>query len=235
MTARLERRRRPAYLKAMGAGHRNPGYRLKRALFALVLLVIPAAVQAAPQLAAADRATVARAEAALNDIRSIESRFIQSSSNGGAAEGKLYVSRPGDLRIDYAPPTPLQVYADGTWLIYLDFELKEASQVPVDATPAAFLVRDRLSLSGDLTVTGVTRRDGRVWLDVVRTEDPDSGRLRLALDAATLSLLGWVVTDAQGVETRITLINPAFNRPIDKRVFVYSPPDWATSPTERPE
>jgi len=206
------------------------GHTVRGVLFGALLalaLCMPAVPAAATALSPADSATVARAEAALNRIRGIESRFIQSSSNGRVAHGTLYVERPGNLRIDYAPPTPLQVYADGFWLIYLDFELKEANQIPVSTTPAAFLVRDRLSFSGDLAVTGVRREKGRLWLDVVRTEEPDSGRLRLALDEATLSLLGWVVVDGQGVETRITLVDPAFNRPIDKKVFVYSPPDWA--------
>jgi len=203
------------------------------AALALALLTAALPARAATPLAPADRETVARAEAALNGIREIESRFIQSSSTGGVARGTLYVRRPGNLRIDYAPPSPLQVYADSIWLFYLDYELKEASQVPVGSTPAAFLVRDRLSLSGDLTVTGVARRAGRVWLDVVRTEEPDAGTLRIALDGTTLALLGWVVVDAQGVETRITLLEPAFNRPIDDKVFVYSPPSWAFG-TEEP-
>ena len=199
----------------------------RAALLALALLAAAVPGRAATPLAPDDREIVARAEAALNSVRGIESRFVQTSSTGQVAQGTLYVQRPGNLRIDYAPPTPLQVYADSTWLFYLDFELKEASQVPVASTPAAFLVRDRLALSGDLTVTGVERRRGRLWLAVVRTDEPDAGTLRIALDGTTLSLLGWVVVDAQGVETRITLIDPAFNRPIDEKVFVYSPPSWA--------
>jgi len=189
----------------------------------------------APPLSAADRATVGLAEDALNRIRAIRSRFIQSSSDGGFAQGTIYVARPGNLRIDYAPPSPLQVYGDATWLIYLDYQLKEANQVPVRLTPAAFLLRDKLSLSGDLRVVGVERRAHRLWIDLVRAAEPDAGRLRIALDRTALTLLGWVVIDSAGVEVRITLIEPAFNRPIDKSVFVYSPPDWASGPEEPPQ
>jgi len=55
------------------------------------------------------------------------------------------------------------------------------------------------------------------------------------LDRAASTLLGWVVIDPLGVETRITLIEPAFNQPIDKRVFIYSPPDWASGPQDPPQ
>lgn len=201
----------------------------RAAALALALGLLTAAQpgRAATPLGPAEQAMVTRAEAALNRIRDIQSRFIQSSSNGRLARGTLYVRRPGHLRIDYAPPTPLQIYADSTWLYYLDFELKEANQVPVGSTPAAFLIGDKVTLSGDLTVTGVDRRAGRVWLDVVRTADPDSGTLRIALDGTTLALQGWVVVDAQGVETHVNLVDPAFNKPIDDKVFVYSPPTWA--------
>lgn len=220
----------------MDKRYRGIGLAMKLTVRALALMAAvaagPAAAQAGPALDAADQATVARAEAAINRVRNIQSRFIQTSSNGEIAQGTLYVSRPGNLRIDYAPPSPLQIYADASWLIYLDYELEESSQVPVEATPAAFLVRDRLKLSGDLTVTGIRRKAGRIWLDIVRTEEPDAGALRIGLDSASLSLLGWVIVDSQGIETRITLIEPTFNRPIDRRVFVYSPPDWASGPEE---
>lgn len=215
----------------IGQALRRAGTRI---LFAVALALAPGPFAAAKPLSAADGATVARAEAALNRIRGIESRFVQTSSNGRVAHGTLYVERPGKLRIDYAPPTPLQVYADSFWLIYLDFELKEANQVPIGSTPAAFLVRDQLSFSGDLSVTGVSRGKDRLRLDIVRTDEPDAGRLGLELDAATLALLGWVVVDAQGIETRITLVDPVFNRPIDRKVFVYVPPDWAFGSEEAP-
>ncbi len=220
----------------MGNKGRNILGSLKAVLCALALaaLVVPARA-APPPLTADDREVVARAEATLNRIRVIESRFIQWSSNGGYAQGTIYVARPGNLRIDYAPPTPLQVYGDTTWLIYLDYQLKEASQVPIEATPAAFLVRDRLSLSGDLTVISVERRAKQLWLNVVRAEEPDAGTLRIVLDREASKLLGWAVLDPLGVETRITLIDPVFNQPIDKSVFIYSPPDWAFGPEDPPQ
>lgn len=206
-------------------------FRVKTLLLALVLVGISVPAPAAP-LTSADRETVARAEAALNGMRRIEARFVQSSSIGGFAEGTIYVARPGNLRIDYAPPTPLQVYGDHTWLIYLDFELKEASQLPISATPAAFLVQDQLKLSGDLLVTGVDRRTNHLSLDIVRAEEPDAGTLRIVMDPSASTLRGWVVIDPQGVQTRIMLIKPVFNRPIDEKVFLYSPPSWALAPPE---
>ncbi len=185
------------------------------------------AQQQTAALTEADRIDIARAETYLNSVRTLESSFVQTASTGGVAEGTLYIQRPGRMRIDYRPPTPLQIYADGTWLIYLDSELKQANQVPLSATPAALLVRDSLSLTGDVTVQRIERRRGTLNLYLSEKDKPDAGRLILTLAENPLSLRGWTVIDAQGVETTVTLIGPRINTDIAPRVFVYTPPDWA--------
>ena len=87
------------------------------------------------------------AEELLSSIRSLKSAFVQSSTTGALASGTLYITRPGKLRIDYKKPETLQIYADGTWVFYIDAELKEISQLPLTATPASFLIRDKFKFS----------------------------------------------------------------------------------------
>jgi outer membrane lipoprotein-sorting protein len=181
----------------------------------------------AAALTQTDRTDIARAEAYLDSVRSLRSNFVQTASHGGVAEGTIYIQRPGRMRIDYRPPTPLQLYADGTWLIYLDRELEQVNQVPLSATPAAFLVRDRISLSGDVAVERVTRRRGTIELHLRQADDGEAGRLIVRMAAEPLGLRGWTVIDAQGVETTVTLIDPAINPQIDPRTLLYSPPDWS--------
>jgi len=175
----------------------------------------------------ADRADIARVEAYLDGVRSLRSHFVQTASHGGVAEGTIYLRRPGRLRIDYLPPTPLQLFADGTWLIYLDRELEQVNQVPLSATPASFLVRDRIRLSGDVAVERIVRRRGAINLYLSQADDADAGRMILTLAENPLSLRGWTVIDGQGVETTVTLTDPAINPDIEPGIFVYTPPDWA--------
>ena len=176
---------------------------------------------------AIDPSEVARLEAYLNSVRSMRSNFVQTSSNGNIAEGTLYLQRPGYMRIDYKPPTPLQVFADGLWLTYVDHELKEVNRLPLKATPAAFLLQDRISLTGDITVKRLTRRRGTLNLHLTQTDESDLGRLIVTLDAAPVELRGWTVIDAQGVETTVTLIGPHINRQIARRTFFFDAPEWA--------
>ena len=49
----------------------------------------------------------------LNSIKTFRSLFYQVSSEGELAEGIFYLRRPGRLRINYFPPTPILIVGDG--------------------------------------------------------------------------------------------------------------------------
>jgi outer membrane lipoprotein-sorting protein len=178
--------------------------------------------------------SVAAAERFLNSIRTLKSPFLQAASSGGYARGTLYIRRPGKLRIDYDKPTSLQVYADGTWLFYVDEELKDVSQIPLAATPASFLVREKFSFSDGLTIQKVEKRNGTLRITIERHGEEAGGALTLILSEGANAFQGWSIVDPQGVKTTVTLLSPILNQPIAKEVFVFTAPDWAfpTDPQE---
>lgn len=191
------------------------------ALAALVPAVLVPLAPAGAALAPEEVQLVAEAEASLNALRSLEARFTQVSTDGGFAHGKLYLRRPGRLRLDYAPPAQLQVYGDGFWLIYVDTELKQVSRVPLSATPAAVLVGDRITLSGEVTVTKVERGPNALRVHLVQTKEPAAGTVILGFAGSPLALFEWVVVDPKGVRTTITLVEPRYNVPIGAEPFVF--------------
>lgn len=197
---------------------------------AAILISVGAGGAAAVPRSAADREAVARIEAYLNDMRTMRSPFVQTSSNGGIAEGTIWLKRPGKLRIDYRPPNPMQIYTRGMWLVYIDRELEEVNQVPLRSTPAAYLVREDIALSGDVEVERVTRRRGTVSVHLSQTDDADAGRLIVTFAEQPLALRGWTVVDAQGVETTVTLVGPKINAAIEPDVFDFPAPDWSPEP-----
>lgn len=162
-----------------------------------------------------------KAEAYLDDIKTMQAEFLQISSNGETAEGEILLSRPDNLRIEYAPPTPILIVANGEFLSYVDKELKQVNHIPVEDTPAAFLLRDDFSFTGpELTVTGFERGANTMRISVVQTKDPLSGELTLVLTENPMVLRKWVVIDAQGVITDLTLINARFDFPIPEKKFL---------------
>ncbi len=199
-----------------------------RAIRTLAVLAVLAAAalpaRAAEQLAAltpTDRATAAKVERALNSVRTMKSHFVQSSSNGVVAEGELWLARPGELRIDYAPPQHMKLIVQGEWLIQVDTNLQTLTYIPLSRTPADVLVADKLNLGDDVQVTGVSTDKGLLRVGLNRREAEDQGQLVLVLDETTLALRQWEVTDPQGIVTRVTLTDPRTNVAIDPQVFAF--------------
>ena len=199
-------------------GRTAPGGWTARLLAAALALAAADAAGAGP--GAADKTEIARVEAYLNRITTFKGRFLQASNTGDYSEGSLYVSRPGKIRIDYDPPSPNLIVADGSSLIHYDRELDQLSYVPLGSSPATVLIEDRISLTGgDITVTGVERARGTLRLTVEKTGDPAEGNLTLVFNARPLSLRKWVVVDAQGVETTVSLLGVRFGVPLDDALF----------------
>ncbi len=172
-----------------------------------------------------DEADLQRIVDSLNSIHSVRSAFVQKSSNGESAQGELWLLRPGRLRIDYQPPTPILVVADGTLLIYYDSRLEQVSYIPLGSTPASILLQDQISLSdGKLTITDFTHEGDKIRLSVTRTANPGEGSITLIFDQASVSLSQWEVTDAQGIVTVVALLAPQFNVKVDKHLFRFDDP-----------
>ncbi len=197
----------------------RPG-RLIGALVLAALAYLPIDAAAAT-LSEADGRDVARVEAYLNTFSSLKARFLQQSSSGQLAEGWLYLARPNRVRLDYRPPSMLQIYASGYWLVYVDTEMEEVTHVPLSSTPAGFLVRDRVRLSGDISVVRVERNTGALRLHVVQTEEPEAGRVVLTLQDSPMRLSHWTVIDAQGIKTRVSLLDTQFNLKLDDKLFEF--------------
>jgi len=170
-------------------------------------------------------AELRRIEANLNAVRTVHARFRQNSSNGETASGELFMERPGRLRIDYQPPAQMLIVADGTFLVYYDRRLEQVSHIPLSSTPAGILLEKHLSLEDEnLTVTSFERTPATISVGVTRTAAQGEGSILLIFDEQSAMLRQWAVTDAQGVTTLVTLLDPAFNVTIDSRTFDFKDP-----------
>src|SRR5579859_7777 len=184
------------------------------------LLALFAAASASAAITPADQKDVDRAEAYLNAVTILRARFLQIAPDGSSAEGTLSLSRPGKLRLDYDPPTPMIILANGDWLVYHDSQLDHTSYVDIDSTPAALLVKKDLHLNTDgATVTGVVHKPGLVEISAVKEKDPRQGKITLIFTEAPYQLKQWLVTDAQGQTTTVSLYDPKTDVKFDPNIF----------------
>ena len=200
-----------------------------RAVLLAAIIVAPAnaADFKRAQLSAQDRVDITHAQDALNDIATLKARFLQISSNGAQAEGNVYLHRPGRLRLQYDPPSPLLVVADGTFLIVHDKTLDNPSYIPLGSTPAGVLVRDDVQLDGkDLAVTHITHQPGVINITVVQTDDPLNGQLTLVFTERPFQLRQWRIVDAQNQTTTVSLYSVETGIPLDSKLFEFKDPNF---------
>lgn len=170
------------------------------------------------------KADVDRVQSYLNGIRTLASRFDQISGQGNQATGQLWLERPGRMRFEYDPPVPLLLVANGKNIFYYDKELQQVSELRVEDTPAGFLLRDQITLSGDVTLTRFEHKPGAIRLTIVQTSEPGQGSATLVLDDRPLQLRQWTIVDPQQKEVTVALTDPHYGAPVDEKLFYWTDP-----------
>jgi outer membrane lipoprotein-sorting protein len=176
-----------------------------------------------------DQSDIARVEAYLNGLHSLKARFVQTAPDGGITQGDALVLRPGRMRFQYDAPSPFLLVANYGTLYFHDSQLHQTSNIPLGRTPLGMLLADRVTLSGDVTVTAITRLPGQLHVTLVRTATPGEGSLTLYFADQPLTLRQWVVLDQQGKQTRVSLENLDTTARIDPKLFEYHEDSGITS------
>jgi outer membrane lipoprotein-sorting protein len=203
----------------------------RRTLLTLPLLLAalpPARARAAPPSAwrptAQDRADLVRIEAYLDGLHTLKAHFLQVAPDGRLSEGTAWLQRPGQMRFQYNPPAPFLLVAAHGLLVFRDNQLDQTSTLFLSQTPLGILLADKVTLSGDVTVTGMRRQPGQVQVSLVRTASSSDGTLTLVFADAPLVLRQWTVLDAQRKETRVTLYNVELGGSFDPALFNVATP-----------
>ncbi len=201
------------------------------ALLALPFTAMPLHAQA--QKTEAFAKDVAAVEAYLKDLKTAQARFVQTTHDGTQLVGTFYLSRPGKLRFEYDPPIEDFVVADGFFIYFYDAELGEQTNAPIGQTLADFILREDLTLAGDLKVVGIKRAGGFLQMELQQKADPEAGSLTLALKEdkdGSLSLSKWRIVDGQGLITEVELFYLKTDIKHPKNLFVYADPNKGKKP-----
>ncbi len=167
-----------------------------------------------------DKADIARIEAYLNGITTMQAKFQQvSPSNGQIDFGMIYVRRPGFLRVQYDAPRQDILVADSIAISYYDAELNQLNQAPLNLSPLWFLLRDNVKLGGDVTVTSFQRGPNAFQIGIVQTDEPDAGTVTMVLGDKPLELQQWTIVDQKGQEVRVALYDAQFGLKLENSLF----------------
>ncbi len=186
-----------------------------------VLPALSAVAEETPEISA-EAAQVARIEGYLKSIRTLSADFLQVNPDGGVAQGRLYMARPGaKVRLEYAPPSELLIVGSDGWVVLYDGETDEDSRWPIGDTPLAVLLDEKVDLTKGVAVSSVDSYGGVLRATFQDAENPENGALTLAFQESPLALRQWQVIDPQDLVTTVTLAGLHLNEPLDAELFVY--------------
>ena len=171
-----------------------------------------------------DQADLARIEASLNGIHTLKAHFLQVAPNGAISRGTAWLERPGRMRFQYDPPSPLLLVAGHGLVVFHDSQLDQTSNIPIGRTPLGILLADHVSFSSGVTVTGMQRMPGQLQVSLVRSGSPGDGTLTLIFVDDPLTLRQWTVLDAQRQETRVSLYDVQTGGTFDQDLFSFVDP-----------
>jgi outer membrane lipoprotein-sorting protein len=181
--------------------------------------------KAKPATAAAfdakQRATLDRVSLYLSSVQTMVGNFVQIGPDGGRTQGTFYIQKPGKVRFEYNPPTPIDIIADGSSVVVRDRKLATQDLYPLSQTPLRYLLADRIDVLRDTDVVSVSADD--TFVSVVIEEKQlvaGTSRLLIMFDAKDLQLKQWTVTDPQGLDTTVAVFNLDSTKKPDPNLFV---------------
>ena len=183
----------------------------------MFLVSLPIMLAAMPSMANDD---VMRAETWFNKIRTISADFVQVASDGTSAEGKLAFRRPSRMKITYGKGDELQLITSSVWLHVDRPDERLLTSYPVSETPLSLILAEKVSLRLDGYETRVLPRiAGIVRIQIGKDDGEGAGRLTLEFSEKPFQFRRWIVLDAAGIETSVTLQNIVYDQPIANEAF----------------
>jgi outer membrane lipoprotein-sorting protein len=166
------------------------------------------------------KAQAAKVSNYLSSLSTLVGNFVQVGPDGSRSTGDFYIQKPGKVRFEYDPPSPVVMIADGSSLAVRDSKLATQDIYPLSQTPLRYLLSDRIDLMRDTNVVSVTADD--LFISVTIEEKSaliGTSRLMLMVGAKDNQLKQWTVTDPQGYDTTVAVYNLDSSKKPDPSLF----------------
>ena len=156
---------------------------------------------------ALDEKLIKQIENYLNKINNVSSQFIQSSTSGSEEIGKILISKPGKLRIEYKKNKKLLIIADGKWLHYFDTDINEIQSIIIEKSPAWILLKKNINLKKDFNINKLEKKRGKITLTIIDKNIENIDKIELIFSSSPIKLKKWIITDIDETETTVALLN----------------------------
>jgi outer membrane lipoprotein-sorting protein len=157
----------------------------------------------------------------LNSFKTMQGEFTQVSPKGNLSRGVFYISKPGKMRFEYAPPNPFLIVSDGKWLTVKNVKKEKGDQFPLSQTPLRLVLANKIDILNETEVLDFQEQDGILTVTLEDKKNTlGSGKLTLVFDKTRNALQQWVVIDGKDRRTTVTLENVVAGVEADPKLFV---------------
>jgi outer membrane lipoprotein-sorting protein len=166
------------------------------------------------------RTLVNRVSSYLTSIQVLTGNFVQIGPDGRRTTGQLFIQKPGKVRFEYDPPSPIDIVADGQSVAVHDRKLNTNDFYQLSQTPLRYLLADRIDLLRDTNVTAVSADATFVTITIEEKQALiGTSRLMVMFDAKDFRLKQWTITDPQGFDTTVAVSNLDSSKRPDPGLF----------------
>jgi outer membrane lipoprotein-sorting protein len=186
--------------------------------------VLGGAGQAVPQrlyqaYSDAEKADLDKISAYLNAIHSLRAGFIQIGPEGGVDQGEVAIQKPGQIRFEYRPPSPVSIIATGGQVYVKNARLNTVDNYDLSDTPLGLLLNADVDLKTNKAVIGVAEQQGAIIVRARTSTNRNNSNITLVFAAPNIELRQWTVKDAQGGNTTVALRNLQTGASLDPALF----------------
>ena len=166
-----------------------------------------------------EKADLDKISAYLNAIHSLRASFVQIGPEGGIDQGEVAIQKPGQIRFEYHPPSPISITATGGSVYVKNAKLNTVDRYDLSDTPLGLLLNDNVDLKTNKAVLGVSEQQGSIIVRARTSANRNNSNITRVFAAPAIELRQWTVKDNQGGTTTVALRNLQVGATLDPAIF----------------
>tara|TARA_B100000686_G_C16729155_1_gene939559 strand:+ start:489 stop:1085 length:597 start_codon:yes stop_codon:yes gene_type:complete len=148
---------------------------------------------------------------------SLKSDFIQVNNNGDVLSGKIYVMRPGRVRIEYTE-IPILIIGDGKKVATINKKLKNITFYNINDIPIGLLLFKKFKTES-ITILNIRAYENQVIVKLTDKKFQDHGYIEILFEKKPFVMKKWTVFRNDHSKTEILLNNLKFNEQLFLQQF----------------
>ena len=153
----------------------------------------------------------------LQTFSSLKSNFIQVNNNGEILTGKIFLIRPGKVRINYNE-IPLLIISDGQKVASINKKLKSISFYKLSDVPIKLLLFKNFKYD-NIKVLNLKESENQIVIQLAEIKKESNGYVEIIFEKQPFIMKKWIVFRDKFTKTEILLNNLKLNEKVRLELF----------------